>query len=369
MNIYKEMDLKEVINANGKMTILGASVVSDEVAHAMQSGLQNFVVIEDLMQYAGKVIAGKTGAEAGCPTCGAASGMAIAVAAAITGENLSLIERMPNSQGLANEIIIQKGQVVNFGGNLAQMLRLGGGVPVEVGCANKVEAAHIEGAINERTAALFYVKSHHAVQKGMQSIAVMAEIAHRYGLPLIIDAAAEEDLQKYTEMDADMVIYSGGKALSGPTSGFICGTKSYISACHKQYKGIGRAMKVSKEAMVGLITALEQYAPDENVAADRQKREMELVCSALSEVDGLSCRIAQDEAGREIYRAEIHIDASKTGLTASELSAKLKSGNPAIYLREYYVNQGVLSVDPRPLFEGQSQRIVSQIKAYLTEGN
>lgn len=368
MNIYKEMGLKEVINANGKMTILGASVVSDEIAEAMQSGLQNFVVIEDLMHHAGRVISKKTGAEAGCPTCGAASGMAIAVAAAIAGENLNLIERMPNSHGLQNEIIIQKGQVVNFGGNLAQMIRIGGGIPIEVGCANKVEAAHIEGAITERTAALFYVKSHHAVQKGMQSIAVMKEIAHRYGLPLIVDAAAEEDLKKYAAMDADMVIYSGGKAISGPTSGFICGKQPYISACHKQYKGIGRAMKVSKEALVGLMTALDHYAPDENATVDRQKREMELVCSALSEVDGLSCRIVQDEAGREIYRAEIHINASKTGITAAELSAKLKSGDPAIYLREYYVNQGVLSVDPRPLFEGQALRITQQIKAYLTEG-
>lgn len=366
MSIYQKFGLKEVINACGKMTVLGGSAVSAQVAGQMADSLSHFVVMNDLMDYAGSVIAEKTGSEAGCPTCGAASGLAIAAAACVAGNNLGLIEKMPDSSGLRNEIIIQKGHAIHFGGNITQMLRIGGGIPVEVGLSNKVAAEHIQSAVNEQTAALLYVKSHHAVQKGMQGINVMLEIAHNHNLPLIIDAAAESDLKKYTAMGADMVIYSGGKALSGPTSGFIAGRLKYISACRRQFEGVGRAMKVSKEAMAGLITALENYSPDgENPQA--QRAAMDEICNRLRDQQGLTCQVVQDEAGRSIYRAEIRVDEALAGISAAQLSKKLKGGNPAIYLREYYVNQGLLSIDPRPLFNGQTKTIVGKIKKYLSE--
>lgn len=366
MNVYTALGLKEVINANGKMTVLGASAVSEAVADSMKNALQNFVVINELMDAAGAVIAEKTGAEAGCPVCGAAGGLVIAAAACIAGCDLGRIEQIPDTRGLANEIVLQKGQAVNFGGSLTQMLRIGGAIPVEVGCVNKVETRHIEAAICEKTAALLYVKSHHAVQKGMQSIECMLDLARRHKLPLIADVAAEEDLRRYVSLGVDMAVYSGGKALSGPTSGFIAGKAKYISACKEQYKGVGRAMKVSKEAMIGLITALEQYAPEESEAGE-QKRLMQRVCDDLNRVKGLSCRVVQDEAGRAIYRAEIKVDARAAGMSAEQLNERLKEGNPAIYMREYYVNQGILSIDPRPLLKGQEEIVVNQIKNLFKE--
>lgn len=368
MSVYTELGLKEVINANGKMTILGASAVSDTIAENIKKSLQKYVVIEELIDYAGKVISEKTGAEAGCPTCGAASGMAIATAACIVGKNLRLIEKVPNTDGLANEIILQKGQNVNFGGNLSQMLRLGGGNVIEVGCANKVEREHIESDISEKTAALFYVKSHHAVQKGMQSLDTMVEIGRKYKIPVIADCAAEEDLRKYIAIGTDLVIYSGGKALEGPTCGFIAGNRDLVNACKLQYKGIGRAMKVSKEAMIGLISALNQYNLDKN-DGEFQKELMGKVCNDLKNIDGISCRISQDEAGREIYRAEINIDEQVTGISAVALDKQLINGNPAIYLRNYYSNQGILSIDPRPLGDGDTEKIVLRIKHILNAIN
>lgn len=366
MNVYKELGLKEVINANGKMTVLGASSVKPQIAEDMKNALSNFVVMEELMDYTGKVVAEKTKAEDGCPTQGAASGIVISVAASIAGENIHHIQNIPYSEGLKNEIIIQKGHSVDFGGSVSQMICIGGGKPVEVGCANKVEKEHIEEAVTDKTAALLYIKSHHAVQKGMQSIETMIEIARKKGLPLIIDAAAEEDLEKYIKLGAHMVIYSGGKALSGPTSGFICGKKEYIKACKKQYKGVGRAMKVSKEAMIGLISALNLYDINET-DKEAQIIKMEKVCKAFEGCEGVTCRIVQDEAGREIYRAEIKIDESITKISAEKLNKRLKEGNPAVFIREYYVGQGILSIDPRPLFPGQEDIIAEQIKKYLSE--
>ena len=65
--------------------------------------------------------------------------------------------------------------------------------------------------ITANTAAIFYVKSHHAVQKSMLTIQEALDVAHRHELPLILDAAAEEDLHKYVEMGVDVVLFSGAK--------------------------------------------------------------------------------------------------------------------------------------------------------------
>ncbi|WP_134684059.1 DgaE family pyridoxal phosphate-dependent ammonia lyase [Brevibacillus migulae] len=364
MGIYQTFGLQPIINASGKMTALGASAVDPAVAKAMADAAMDYVDIQDLIRKAGAYIAKATDAEDGCPTPGAAAGIAIATAAVIAGTNLNLIEQLPFSEGFPNEIIIQKGHSIHFGASLTQMIRLGGGKPIEVGHANHVENAHVENAINERTAALFYVKSHHTVQKGMQKLETFIRLAKQYQLPLIVDAAAEEDLRFYVAQGADLVIYSGGKAIGGPTSGLICGRATYVEACRAQYKGIGRAMKVGKEAIVGLLTALQRY--DVSAAnATEQLRRMKWLVDQLSDIPGLKGEVVQDEAGRAIYRAQLKIDPHTAGLHASDLIRQLESGTPSIHTRNHYGNIGIISIDPRPLLAGQEEVIVQRIREIM----
>ncbi|MGL5514638.1 MAG: DgaE family pyridoxal phosphate-dependent ammonia lyase [Sporomusa sp.] len=365
MSIYQKFGLKQVINASGKMTALGASAVQPEIAQALGAAAMDYVEIDELLIAAGQIIARATGAEDGCPTAGAAPAIAIAVAAVITGTNLTLAEALPNSDGLKNEIILQKGHAINFGAAIPQMISLGGGKVKEVGQANLVEKCHIEQAITDKTAALFYVKSHHAVQKGMQPLETMAAIAKEKMLPLIVDAAAEEDLKKYIANGADLVAYSGGKALAGPTSGFICGNAHLIKACRLQYKGIGRAMKVGKEAVIGLLVALERYQQRDDEPQSQIDR-MTWLINQVDQIAGVKGALIQDEAGRPIYRAQLTIDEKVAGKDAYTVIKELKSGNPAIYTRNYYANLGIISIDPRPLLPGQEQMIAQRIKEIFT---
>ena len=83
-NIYEVMGLKRVVNACGRMTYLGVSTISDKVAFAAVAGAQNYVIIEDLMRRAGKLISSHTGGEDACPTSSASAAIAISVAALIT---------------------------------------------------------------------------------------------------------------------------------------------------------------------------------------------------------------------------------------------------------------------------------------------
>ena len=366
MTVYEEIGLPRVINASGRVTVLGVSTISDKVAKAAVAGGQSYVVVEDLLDKAGEIISRYTGGEDSCPTVCASAAIALSVAGMISKGKKTIMDRLPDSTGLANEIILQKGHVINFNAPIETMLRLGGGVPVEAGCAMEVVVEDVEELINEKTVALLYVKSHHCVQKGMLDLPTMIDIAHRHNLPLMVDAAAEEDFRKYIAMGADLVCYSGAKALEATTSGFVTGKKELISYIKKQYHGVGRAMKVGKEAIMGLLAALEQYEnKDKQADVEKNVKIVDWLVDEINQIPNLKAQKIQDEAGRAIFRARVFVDPEKAGMTATELEGKLKAGTPTIRCRTEFMSLGSLDFDPRPLVEGDKELIVAKLKEIM----
>lgn len=368
MEVYEEIELKRIINGSGKMTALGASALDDEVVEYMGKASKEYVDMDSLIDRAGKIIAEYVEAEDACVTIGAAATIAMSVAGIITNGDISKIEKIPFIDEDKKEIIIQKGHCVNFGAPIVQMIALGGGVPVEVGQVNSVKAYHIEEAISEKTAALIYIKSHHCVQKGMVPLEDMIGIAKKHDIPIIVDAAAEEDLKRYIHLGADLVAYSGGKAICGPTSGFIAGSKELINSCKLQYKGIGRAMKVGKENIMGLLKAMDLYSQkDKKLIIEAQKKTMEGLEKEVNKLKGLKATITQDEAGREIYRLKILVDDRVLGVDANYIIDKFQNGNPSVYTRNHYSNIGIIYIDPRPLKAGDDEVILERLKEIISE--
>ncbi|MBA3156906.1 SelA-like pyridoxal phosphate-dependent enzyme, partial [Salmonella enterica] len=173
----------------------------------------------------------------------ASAGIAQSVAAVLVQDSDWLLENLHVTPIENNEIVLPKGHNVNFGAPVGTMVALGGGKLVEAGYANECSAAQLAAAITPRTAAILYIKSHHCVQKSMLSVEQAVVVARKYHLPLIVDAAAEEDLQCYYRSGASLVIYSGAKAIEGPTSGLVIGKTQYVEWVKRQSAGIGRAMK------------------------------------------------------------------------------------------------------------------------------
>lgn len=363
MGMYEELGLRPAINASGKMTALGGSVLDDAVVAAMGEAARSHVVMEDLLRVAGRVIAEATGAEDGCPTTGAASGIAIAVAAVIAGSDPAHVEMLPDAGGRPCEVLLLKGHSVNFGASVRQMIALGGGRATEVGSVNKVSAAHLEGSITERTAALLFVQSHHTVHKGQIPLAEMIAIGKRHHIPVIVDAAAEDDLRHWPATGADLVVFSGGKAIGGPTSGFICGAHALIESCRAQYTGIARPMKVGKETVLGLLQALRQYGNEP--VGDGGRDRMTQLARRLGNLPGLSGTVEQDEAGRHIYRAVLTVDPSEAGRDAHGLARELAAGDPPVFLRDHQADTGRLSVDPRPLTTDEEEQLVRRFTSIL----
>ena len=357
-NIYQRLGLKRVINACGKMTILGVSAVSPEVMAATVEAAGAFVEIDALVDRTGELVSAHTGAQDSYITSCASAGIAIAVAAVITRGEPDRVAMMPDSAGMANEILILRGHNIDYGAPITSAIRLGGGRIVEVGQSNLAARWQLEKAVSERTAALLFVKSHHSVQKGMLTLEDFVAVAKQFQLPLIVDAAAEEDLRQYIARGADMVIYSGAKAFNAPTSGFITGGREWIRCCKAQHHGIARAMKIGKENMVGLVKALELYGEG---IANMTPEKLASTVEAISALRGFSAEIEQDEAGREIWRVQVRVHSDVLGIDARQVEAMLRTGEIAIYTRRYFLHQGVFSIDPRTLDQHDLTTIVERL--------
>ncbi|WP_274865398.1 DgaE family pyridoxal phosphate-dependent ammonia lyase, partial [Serratia marcescens] len=338
-SIYEKYGLKQVINTSGRMTILGVSTPRQDVIDAVDYGLNHYFEIKDLVNKTGAYIADLLNVEDAVIVSCASAGIAQSVAAVIVKDNANLLVNLHSAPiAVPREIVLPRGHNVNFGAPVDTMVALGGGKVVEAGYANECSPEQIEACITPQTAAILYVKSHHCVQKSILSVEQAAVVARKHNLPLIVDAAAEEDLMCYYQMGADLVIYSGAKAIEGPTSGLVIGKKRYVEWVKLQSGGIGRAMKVGKEGILGLTQAIESYLTLEKTTGQQMVARMTPFLNSLNTLTGVSAKTVWDSAGRDIARAEITFDEAVLGRSTYDIVQALKTGDIAIYFRGYKAN-------------------------------
>src|SRR5690625_237539 len=366
MNVAN-MKLRQVINASGKMTILGNSTLTDDIVDAMRLGGQSYYEMADLVVESGRVIAEESGTEAAWVVSSASAGIALSVAGLVTEHVLPAIAIEQLNQGQPEkEIIIMRGHLVDYGAPISTMITLGGAKVKEVGYANGCTLDQLEANITENTIGILYVQSHHCVQKNMPKMHEVYELAKYASLPLIADIAAEESFQPYKN-DADILIMSGSKAIEGPTSGIVAGKERYIKAMQVHQFGIGRAMKVGKETIFGLIEAF-MTSGEHKQSIEAQKQLLQPLY-VLNNISGISISFIEDESGRDIVRARVTIDEQRINRTASAITAALLQGDVAIYTRDYLANVGCFDIDPRPLTEEDVQMIVTKIRHIVGEAN
>lgn len=358
---YDKFGLKEVINASGKMTILGVSKVSENVLAAQRFGGEHFFEMSELFIQTGAYLAKLLKVEDAQIVSSASAGIAQSVAAIIGQGSLYHVYHPYTDRIKKREIIVPKGHNVDYGTPVEVMVELGGGEVVEAGYANGCSAEQIEMMITDNTAALLYIKSHHTVQKSMLIVADAAAVAKKHQVPLIVDAAAEEDLYKYTQAGADLVIYSGAKAIEGPSSGLVIGTAKYIEWVRLQGKGIGRAMKIGKDNILGFTQALEDRLQNGSESGESMKQRLLPFIEELNKIEGLEAKTVQDGAGRDIYRASVKVQNKP----ATEVINALKAEKPAIYTREYQANNGIIEFDIRAVNEEELGKIVTRLNEIM----
>ncbi|MER8475238.1 aminotransferase class V-fold PLP-dependent enzyme [Mesorhizobium sp. M1163] len=346
-DIRSQLGLRPVINVSGTMTSLGASIVVPTAVEAVSGILTEFVEMADLHRKASAVIAELTGAEAGFITASCSAAISLAVAASMTGPDLAAIERLPDTAGLKDEIVIQSGHMVSYGAPIEQAIRLAGAKVVPVGQATSASAYQLSGAITERTAAAIYVVSHHVVEYGQIPLKMFVETARARGVPVIVDAAPEYDLAGFLASGADLVLYSGHKFLGGPTSGIVAGTKARVRDVYLQNRGIGRGMKVGKEGIVGALAALQAWKTrDHEGIRARERRALDCWAQALEGRPGVTAAIVPDPTSNPLDRLKVWVNAAESRITAWDLADRLAAGNPPVVVRDHEVEHGYFFLDP-----------------------
>lgn len=334
MTDYADLGVRPALNAWGTVTRVGGSRMDPRVLAAMTEASRGFVDMGQLHEAASARIAGLLGAEAACITCGAAAGLAISTAACIAGRDPARILQLPDTTGLADEVVVLKSHRILYD----QAVLLAGARFVEVGVASAATVEQVLAAVGERTAMLLYVAE--AVPlRGSIPLREIADALRGTGVPVVVDAAAElpptANLRSFLADGADLVVVSGGKELRGPqSSGIIIGRPDLIAACAANAfpnYGIGRSMKTDKETIVGLVTAVELFAArDEDAVTRRWERMVARMVEAVSAHPGCDARRGfPTEPGVQpagIPRAYLR----PRQLGAQALLERLRAGEPSV---------------------------------------
>lgn len=361
-----DLGLRHIINASGTMTALGASIMVPEAIEAMAAIAPYFVEMGELHKKASEVIAKATGAEAGTVTASTASGMSVSIAACMTGADMGRIEQLPDTTDMRNEVVIQLGHMVDFGHPLDQDIRITGARVRAIGQATNTKIHQLEHALGSDTAAALYVVSHHTARFGMIALKQFCDVSHAKGVPVIVDAASEYDLEGFLQDGADLVIYSGHKFLGGPTSGLVAGKKDLVRASYLQNFGIGRSMKVGKESIYGVMAAIQAWGTrDHQGIRAKEQRILELWQDGLKNIPGIRAEKSPDPTDNPLERLLIKVDESETGISAWELAINLAKGDTPVVVRDEYVDVGAFELDPCNHKDGQAEVTLSRLKDEL----
>ena len=391
MGIYQEFGITPIINASGAVTRLGGAPMNPETLAAFAEAARASVPLEQLQASASRIIAEATATEAGLITSGAASALTLGTAAILTGYNLKRMETLPHCQDFPNQFVIARQQRNGYD----HAIRASGAHLVEVGfnelAANagvrQTETWEYGATFNTNTAGVVYVYS----SKSTPDLRQVVDIAHEHHLPVLVDAAAElppkSNLKSIAATGADLVAFSGGKAIRGPQStGILCGKRDLIGSAalqmldmddHLEFwdppadfidrtkfegiprHGIGRGFKVSKEEIIALLVALRLFisgAYDASVLTARSI--LEEIAKRLQDCP-VQCAIYDKEDKESLPVLEITVKETISGPTAMTICRDLRSENPPIYLGHARVKEGKLLVNPLHL-DKKAAEIISE---------
>ncbi len=368
---YRNLGVTPIINASGSVTRLGGSRTRPEVLEQMAGTSRVMVNIDELNRKAGEEIARLVGSEAAMVSSGAAGGLLLQAAACIAGNDPIKMQRLPETEGMKNEIVMQTMHRFPYD----HAYRAAGAKIVEIGNYLFNHPWELEGAINERTAAVAYLCAPFT-SKRVMPLAQVCEIAHAHDVPVIVDAASmlppRANLQRYLRDGADMVIFSGGKGVRGPQgTGILCGRADLIDAAlanASPAQFIGRSAKVAKEEIVGLVTALSMFVDEDEEAEMAWYHSMaQRVVDSLIEVPGLNITLEHDGIDYLLPNAVLRLGGDWSGPSAPEVAAALQQGDPPIYLQQLRAPDELM-VDPLNVTEDEIDIIIRRLREALTDG-
>jgi D-glucosaminate-6-phosphate ammonia-lyase len=325
--LYESIGVRPVINCRGTLTIIGGSQSLPEVKKAMDEASRHYVHIDELMEAVGKRLAEITKAEWGLVTSGCAAALAHVTAACMAGADPEKMQRLPETRGMKNEVLAPK-----YSRNVYDhAVRMTGARIIDV--AKKEDFA---SAFNERTAMVMVLAG--PEDRGEFGLPFISQIAKAKGVPVVVDAAAEDFTipNVHLQRGADIVCYSGGKVLRGPQcAGLAIGNKKILQAAwvnSAPHHAFGRPMKVGREEIMGMLAAVEMWTR-RDIPAEYKMKEgyLKTIADRVGKIDGVTTEVRHTtDLSNHAPLLRVRWDNSKIPMTGGQIALALYEGSPRI---------------------------------------
>ncbi len=360
--LYESIGVKPIINARGTFTIISGSLMLPEARAAMTEAAQHYVHIDELQAAVGARLAELTKAEWGMISCGCSAALTHATAACLAGGNPDLHVRIPDLRGFPkDEVIIPK-----YSRNVYDAaIRSTGAKVVEAGTIEELEAA-----FGPKTA-MIYIYAGPQSEEGPMATRIIAPLAKKHGVPIVVDAAAEilTVPNVHLEAGATLVAYSGGKCIRGPqTAGLLLGRKDLVQAAWAHsapHHGYSRSMKIGKEETMGMLMAVEMWFKRDHKAEWQSWMDrLDHVAKRLKSVEGVTTTVVEPKGlSNKTPSLAIRWDAAKIGINGGALSRHLMATEPRIAIP---AGNGGVSLTPYMLQPGDEKIIADRLVAVLS---
>jgi seryl-tRNA(Sec) selenium transferase len=329
-SIYRAIGVEPVINCRGTFTILGGSVERPEALAAYKQASRHFVQYDELAEGVGRRLAEITGAEWGMIPDGCAAGLKHVTAACVTGGNPEKLIRIPDLTGMEKTQVIIPTYARNAYDHAVR------NIGVEIVMVDTPE--ELARAINPKTA-MIYLMTARGSDKGQPlSLETIVELAKPAGVPVLVDAAAENLSIPciHLERGADVVAYSGGKAMCGPQgTGLLLGNKKILMAAWQAsspHHGPNRDNKVSREEMMAMLAAVEAWVTrDHDAEWQTWLARLETIAQRIVSIAGVESRVEQP-TGLSNYAPTLLIrwDPARLHITGEEVAEDFARKKPRI---------------------------------------
>lgn len=353
-NPYLAIGVRPFINCCSVRTMHGGSLMLPQVRAAVAEAARHFVNLDELMEKAGARIAELTGSEGALVTCGSAAAVALGTMACVAGNDPIKMLRLPDTTGMANRVVMVKNQRFAYD----QAIRMSGTIIVEVETIEELDRAF------EEPVAMVAVLGTHEHESQVRMEDLLARAKPR-GVPVMVDAASEHLVKPspWLTRGADLVIYSGGKFLRGPqTSGLLLGRKDLVEAAWRNaspHQALGRPMKVSKEDVIGLLTAVEYWIEhrDVNDEVTRWTGQNAEIARFVEAVPGVRTEIVAPQNVVVVPALRIIWDRTKIGIDGPGLRLAVLEGTPRIMLDDHSAKEDRITIDPFQLQPGEAAEV------------
>ena len=367
-SIYRAIGVEPVINCRGTFTIIGGSVERPEVLAAIKEASRHFVQYDELAEGVGRRLAEITGAEWGMIPAGCAAGLKHVTAACVTGGNPEKLIRIPDLTGMVKTQVIAPRYSRNAYDHAVRNI----GVEMVM-----VETpAELTRAINARTAMIYLVAGGGSKEGQPLSLETIVEIAKPAEIPVLIDAAAEDLTIPciHLERGADVVAYSGGKAICGPQgAGLLLGDKKILMSAWQAsspHHGPSRDNKIGREEIMGMLAAVEAWVIRDH-AAEWQTwlSRLDHIAQRVSQVGGVETSVEQP-SGPSNHSPTLVIswDPAALHITGEQVAEDFARNRPRIAVGSGDADgKACIRITPSQMQPGHEEVVAERIYQILAE--